>query len=174
VTAPEPCPRCGDLIRPHVLARHQSGKHCAAQIFANTIRETGLVPVTKPVFARVIEAEAALAMFGYPCEIHATRTTTTHGDYRASGNQAWTSPAGFELLAAIEDTAKLLGLSFPEAARRLREHMSVIAPFDVARRLGADDVSLRSLLGRIDYVIGSDGKKRMRTAAKPIPPSQIR
>jgi len=162
VTAPEPCPRCGEPIRPHVLARHRSGKHCAAQIFANTIRERGLVPVTKPVFARVLEAEAALAIFGYPCEIHPTRTTTAHGDYRASGNQVWTSPEGFELLTAVEDTARLLGLSFPEASRRLRAHMSVIAPFDTARRLGADDASLRSLLGRIDYVIGSDGKKRWR------------
>jgi hypothetical protein len=162
VTAPEPCPRCGEMIRPHVLTRHQSGRHCAARMFANIIRERGLVPVTKPVFARVIEAEAALAMFGYPCEIHPTRTKTTHGDYRASGNQAWTSPAGFELLTAIEATATLLALSFPEAARRLREHMSVIGPFDTARRLGADDASLRALLGKIDYVIGSDGKRRPR------------
>lgn len=135
------------------MAKHTGSARCRATKLAREITARGLVRVELKRLNIVAKHIAAgLAEFGYPNEIHLTRLT--------GGAQVWTNAEGHAHAHTTLAVAQLLNLSYPEASRRLREAPSVIAPFAVARGLNATDQHLRALLVPIDYVIGSNGKRR--------------
>ncbi|HEV3059612.1 MAG TPA: hypothetical protein VGY48_15285 [Vicinamibacterales bacterium] len=120
------------------------------------------MPFEPPRLANVISkhVDEALALFNLPHEIHPTRAAPRQGC--GKGDQAWTTEAGVAMMDVVLAVAKLLTLSFPEAARRLHERCELIPRFDTARRLDAPEDVLRGILAPIDYQVGSDGKRRPR------------
>jgi hypothetical protein len=102
-------------------------------------------------------------MFNIDCDVHDTKEYAWNGGRMSKGTQAWTDAHGVLMANVFEHVAKILSIGYPEAARRLHEHPELIASFETARRLGAEDVTLRALLVTIDYAIGSDGKRRPTT-----------
>lgn len=79
--------------------------------------------------------------------------------------QAWTSLDGVTLALIVEEAARLLAVSYPEAGRRLAEQPELIGAFGVAWKLGSEtneviEDSLRDILEPIDYILGTDGKRR--------------
>ena len=157
------CPLCDLLVATFLLPRHQNGERCNARVAARRLRKRGLIPYEPPRLLNVISkhVDEALALFDLPHEIHPTRAAR-EPTFRGSGkgDQAWTTEAGVEMMDVVLAVAKLLTLSFPEAARRLHERRELIPRFDTARRLDAPEDVLRGILAPIDYVIGSDGKRR--------------
>ena len=158
------CHLCDLKLDTGQLDRHKNNARCKGRQLAIKLRDRGLHPVETNLRITVSAANTALALtlFGFECELHYTRETGSTG-LRAAGDQAWTTIEGATTMHATQAVSKLLNISFPEAARRLHEHRDLIAPFETARRLDGDEVSLRTLLRPIDYVVGSDGKKRPKT-----------
>lgn len=158
------CPLCGLGIQTYVLARHQNKSRCIARQAAAKLFDLGLRPVELVYQAKSDHAAEALKLFSFTVELHRTRLRL--GEDTGNGNEAWTSEEGVALALTIEEIARLLGTSYPEAARRLHEHQDLLGPFATAWRLGnndnKDDNILRELLKTIDYIVGSDGKRRER------------
>lgn len=155
------CPRCALELNAHVLDRHIGKSRCQSRQLAAQLRERGLHPVEFRYQAKTDHAAKALRTFGHDVELHETRGRTD----TFNGAEVWTSPEGVTLALIIEEVARLLATSYPEAARRLHEHKELIGPFAVAWKLGEriEDVVLLDNLLPIDYVLGSSGKKRRRT-----------
>lgn len=158
------CPRCALELNTHVLDRHIGKSRCQSRQLAARLRERGLHPVTFAWQAKSDHAATALRMFGHDVEIHHTRGSHDNSHITGSASQAWTSLDGVTLALIIEEVARLLAVSYPEAARRLHAHKELIGPFAVAWKLGSklNDNDLRETLQPIDYTLGSDGKKRRR------------
>lgn len=171
------CQLC-DLVLTHafVLTRHTTGRRCKERQLAKTLFANGLHPVEFRWQAKSDHAAEALRAFGLDVELHPTRgRRNPQGEGTSAGNEAWTSEEGVSLALTIEYIAHLLGLSYPEAARRLNDHRELIGPFGTAWRLGSkdDDMTLIEILLPINYVLGSDGKKRWRKPVKLRPESKV-
>jgi hypothetical protein len=174
------CTLCGlELSHAFLLTRHSSGRRCKANQLAKTLFSHGLTPIEFRWQAKSDHAAEALRMFGFDVELHQTRGRKTHDDNASSrrggtgiGAEAWTSEEGVALALTIEEIARLLALSYPEAARRLNEHRELIGQFGTAWRLGSAmvnsastfekyyDPTLIEILLPINYVLDSDGKRR--------------
>ena len=138
------------------LARHIGKARCLAQ--QETLRQLarGLHLAKLRYQNKSDHTAEALRLFDLHVELH---PTGMHG-----GTQPWTSEEGVALALTIEEAARLLSTSYPEAARRLHERPELIGPFGTAWRLGSQDGDdseiLRAVLEPIDFVVGSDGKRR--------------
>jgi hypothetical protein len=159
------CSLCDLSVDASRLPAHVDSARCSARQRAFVLRERGLLPVGKPVLAQAKSIREALALFGIDSQIHDTREISPLSTRLSKGAQVWTSEHGVLMANVFEHVAKILGIGYPEAARRLHEHPELIASFETARRLDAEAVTLRALLSVIDYVIGSDGKRRPHDGA---------
>lgn len=163
------CPRCGLGLHSFAIERHVGKIRCLAEQESTRLRALGLHLAKLRWQNKSDHTAEALRLFGLDVELHATGL---HG-----GLQPWTSEEGVSLALIIEYAARLLGISYPEAARRMNDHRELMGPFGVALMLGSpqltivhvskllpgdspDDLMLREILAPIDYVLGSDGKRR--------------
>lgn len=167
------CPRCGLELNEHSLPRHLERSRCKARQLAAQLRKRGLHPVELRYQAKsdhVINTLRLLGLTGH-VELHKTRNRKSHDDIAASrrggvsaGNEVWTSLDGITLALIVEEAARLLAVSYPEAGRRLVEHRELIGAFGVAWKLGemteAGEDGLRDILEPIDYILGTDGRRR--------------
>ena len=161
------CPQCGLGLHSFALERHVGKARCLAQQESTRLLALGLHPAKLRYQNKSDHTTAALRLFGLDVELHPTGHTF-------GSLQPWTSEEGVALALIIEEAARLLALSYPEAARRLLQYRELIGPFGVAWKLGPqwaskipfdkpEDAMLREILAPIDYVLGSDGKRRPRS-----------
>lgn len=163
------CPMCGLDLNTHVLVRHLNKSRCVSRRAAAALFDLCIHPVVFRFQAKSDHAAEALRLFGLDVQLY--RTKARLGEDSGNGFEAWTTEEGVALALTIEEAARLLGLSYPEAARRLHEHQELLGPFGTAWRLGRgavsgdpqDDAVMLELLQPINYIIGSDGKRRPRT-----------
>ncbi len=163
------CSLCGITLTEHSVPRHTDSPRCQAGQLAIAKLHKGLRPVELKWQAKSDHVAVALRLFGHDVQLLPTRArfmTPSGTSYErrrgGAGNEAWTSPEGVALALLIEHAAKLLAISYPEAGRRLYEKPEVIGPFGAARLLDSDDSILTELLQPIDWVVGSDGRRRAR------------
>jgi hypothetical protein len=149
------CSLCGLGLHSFAIIKHVGKTRCLAQQETTRQLARGLHLAKLRYQNKSDHTAEALRLFDLPVELHATGL---HG-----GMQPWTTEHGVALALTIEEAARLLSTSYPEAARRLHERPELIGPFGTAWRLGGagdDSDILRRVLEPIDYVIGSDGKRR--------------
>lgn len=139
------CPHCALELNAHTLARHVDKARCRARREAALLYARGLHPVELRYQAKSDHVAAALGLFGHVAELHPARSRPS--------TETWTSKDGAALALVIEEAARLLATSYPEAARRLCAHPELIGPFGTAWRLGTgdDEGSLREILQPIGH-----------------------